>query len=749
MTRFVLTRPVVTLVAGLLVTIALGVAAAGVRFDNTPDTWLPTVGDDLAEYERFRDRYGEDSLIVAVAEEPGLRDPERRRAFAELADALRALPGVSWVEAPERVDTDEGPAELRSVFSSPLARHLENADGSRAGVALFPEPELDAQQRSALVADLESLLAGWTARIGTLRLAGADVITHDLDRGSQRSLGGLSPLVFATMCLVFFLATRSLAAVGAMLLAVIAASVWTLGLVALAERTLNLVVVVMPAILAVVTAAQATHLLSRFFALEVGDMVSADRADRVRWWRRATEACWRPCLLSAVTTAAGFASLAASEIPPVRDLGAFTAAGVLFSFVLTFSVVPALLVLTRRVHPRRVAARWWTPARATAITAVIRRHAVATVLVAASLSAVCAIGLGRLELESHILRFFPPDHRIPTNYEDIEANLLGLTPFELEIEGDRERVLSAETLLAFDRILEEALREEALLQQALSPLVAKSPAPPAGLRAARLDAALPADGDELPDSLRRFVWIAGDRLALRTTLAARTASSNDCDALIQRLRQRLDGIFPEGVDARITGAATLLIHGQVLLLDTQLRSFAFALAAVTLVIALVFRSFSVVCVSLLPNLMPIAVTLGLMGLAGVPLDTATVTVAGIALGLIVDDTIHFLHGYWQSRRAGKLASAAVADTLFTVGRPVLVTSLAVAAGFGAFAFSPFRPTLFFGLLIAWSSLAAVFCDLVVLPALLQLRRRDPDPAPRVQPAGAPRSRRKPSRSRFA
>jgi YHS domain-containing protein len=110
-----------------------------------------------------------------------------------------------------------------------------------------------------------------------------------------------------------------------------------------------------------------------------------------------------------------------------------------------------------------------------------------------------------------------------------------------------------------------------------------------------------------------------------------------------------------------------------------------------------------------------------MGLLAVPLDTATVTVAGIALGLVVDDTIHFLHEYGRARGEGQDRGGAVAETLFRVGRPVFVTSLAVAAGFGAFAFSPFRPTLYFGLLIAWTSVAAVVCDLVVLPALLQLR----------------------------
>ncbi len=192
---------------------------------------------------------------------------------------------------------------------------------------------------------------------------------------------------------------------------------------------------------------------------------------------------------------------------------------------------------------------------------------------------------------------------------------------------------------------------------------------------------------------------------------------------MERLRAALPAAFPPGITAKITGGPTLLIRGQVLLLETQVRSFALAFVVVSLVIAVAFRSFRVLLVSLIPNLLPIIYTLGLMGLLHVPLDTATVTVAGIALGLIVDDTIHILHRYAAARGDGTATPAAVADTLYIVGRPVLVTSLAVAAGFGGFAFSPFPPTFYFGLLIAWTSISAVACDLVVLPALLLLRSR--------------------------
>ena len=128
------------------------------------------------------------------------------------------------------------------------------------------------------------------------------------------------------------------------------------------------------------------------------------------------------------------------------------------------------------------------------------------------------------------------------------------------------------------------------------------------------------------------------------------------------------------VEAAITGSAALLIQGQVLLLETQVSSFGLALLVVTAVILMAFRSLRLALLSLLPNLLPVLFTLGLMGLAGIPLNTATVTVAGIALGLIVDDTIHFLHHWRTKRQAGEDAGTAAADTLFHVGRPAFITT---------------------------------------------------------------------------
>ncbi|WOO39298.1 efflux RND transporter permease subunit [Rubellicoccus peritrichatus] len=722
MIALLLKRPLLILSCIALATIALGWAASRLQVDNTPEAWLPANLSKLDDYYQFKDRFGDDSLIVVFTDQALIEEEAWRANFEKFSEALLDLSGIASIEAPD-FDPEIGQPSIRS----PLAPYLFNKENNYAAIVLFPEDSLDVAQRSQLINELQDTLIPWEAQIGTLKIAGADVITHDLDLGSQQSLGGLSPLVFTLMCGILLVATRSWRAVIVGLLIVSVVSIMSLGIFALADRTLNLVVVTMPAILAVVTVAQFMHLFSRFQSIETNNSkTELDKSMRHGWWRQAIAATWKPCMLSAVTTAAGFAALGFSEIPPVYNLGTFTAIGVILSFLLTFSLGPILLSLSSKVCPRPQTQRWWTNTRVNSISTWLQQHATAILLVAIVGTIVCGLGLRKLTVESNILTFFPPDHRVPLNYHEFEDNLLGLSTFELILEGDRDQVFSEQTLTALELFLEQSIQEEPLLQQGLSPLLRPSPDDHGDLQlimpATILAHSIPENPADLPEELNASLWVQDNQVVLRTTLAAQTDSSNACHDLAERLRERIATAFPAGISATLTGSATLLIEGQVLLLDTQIRSFGIAFLIVTLVIIAAFRSVRLVTISLLPNLLPVVMTLGLMGLLAIPLNTATVTVAGIALGLIVDDTIHFLHQYREGRKLGKSALLAIRQTLFHVGRPIIITSLAVAIGFGAFAFTPFRPTLYFGLLIAVTAITAVICDLIVLPALLLWRK---------------------------
>ena len=226
MTRAILTRPLQIAGAVGLLTLALGLTLPALEVDNTPEVWLPSGLAGLEELAEFRQRFGDDSLILAFTSGPAVADTTRHPEWRELISGLRAVPGVATVLAPKFAADDD------DVAFHPLRFYLESEDNRHAAVALFPQSGLSHEHRGRLVESLDEYFESWRERLGPFHLAGADVITYELDRGSKQSLGGLSPLVFAAMCLVLLIATREWRAVAFGLLAIVAVNVWSLGLVA-------------------------------------------------------------------------------------------------------------------------------------------------------------------------------------------------------------------------------------------------------------------------------------------------------------------------------------------------------------------------------------------------------------------------------------------------------------------------------------------------------------------------------------
>ena len=204
---------------------------------------------------------------------------------------------------------------------------------------------------------------------------------------------------------------------------------------------------------------------------------------------------------------------------------------------------------------------------------------------------------------------------------------------------------------------------------------------------------------------------------LRLSVLARPTGSSEHRELLQAI----DGEFAKlGVDwrSRVTGIVPLLVDMQEQLVESQIRSFGLAFLLIGPVIALLLRSARFALLSLAPNLMPIVVALGVMSLFDIALDPATVMIAGIALGIGVDDTIHLLEYYLCRRREGMAAGEAVGISLQTVGRAMIRTSVVAALGFFALCFSEFLPLLYFGIFTSLAMLVALGASLIVLPALL-------------------------------
>ncbi len=221
-------------------------------------------------------------------------------------------------------------------------------------------------------------------------------------------------------------------------------------------------------------------------------------------------------------------------------------------------------------------------------------------------------------------------------------------------------------------------------------------------------------GGELAPWLNENGSIA--RIAARVPLSSAQDIVNELPMIKARIERDFEG---SGATVELTGHAVLAGHMQTHLLRSQSTSFAVALAVISVLMVLLLRSPLLAVVAMIPNLLPILIGLGGMTLFGIALNPATVMIAAVALGIVVDDTVHLMTGFERELRRGRVLADAIRTTLLEIGKPVLVTSLLLAAGFSVMLFGSFLPTRQIGGLIALIAVAAVLTDLVFLPAVLR------------------------------
>ncbi len=215
---------------------------------------------------------------------------------------------------------------------------------------------------------------------------------------------------------------------------------------------------------------------------------------------------------------------------------------------------------------------------------------------------------------------------------------------------------------------------------------------------------------------RKYRHTEDGRISLRMSILVRAMSGTDFHALMDFARQRAAQRLASPATYTLTGVVPLLNSAQSSLVTTQVRSFAMAAITVLVLIGLFFRSWRVFIAAALPNLLPTAILFAAMAILNIPLDAATVMIAGVAIGIAVDDTFHFFSCYREARLSGQDSPAAIFSSFRVAGRAILFTSLVATAGFVILLLAQFKPIQYFGLLAGVTMITASAADFLVLPA---------------------------------
>lgn len=684
--------------------------------DNSVNALLEANDEGAADYARFSRLFGTDELIVLR-----LEHPEPKRLLEEVVALTELLEDDETVDRVVSAATayssevtlllDEemgglGELErLRPRFEGPLNRALELIRVKDEKATLFALGRItDPAKRQPLAAALEAKKAAIQEAGGRLLVAGPPLLNLELDRAAHRVEQRALPLLVAVAVIFLLLTTRSFLLSAVVLVPVALGVFATEGALGLAEASSNIIVDITKPLLLVLLLASGLHLVVGF--------QDARRQDEGP--REASESAFRnkgrAIALALFTTAVGFSSLAISPITPIRTFGILSAAGLLLGIPLTLWLLPALLSF---VGARGAAKRQGIlePASLAAVRFGTRWRGPILVLAAVGILA----GLGAitaLRSDPHAIRYFPEDHPLRADYEAMEASGLGLSTLELVLTSTAgfERRPQLEAL---DRIARRAVALEGVRDAISLPLFLRE----ASFRSTRLD--------QLPDQL--FIeraleersellgdFVSPNRESARVSLLIETLDADTLDALAANIRDIVEEEAPSA-SLTVTGNYRLLLDAQRSLIETLVESLLATALLMELVLLLLLRSARLALAALVPNVLPVSLNFLLMVLVGIPLDLGTAMTGAIALGIAVDDTLHFVIAW---RKSG--AEPAARST----GRALVMTTVVIGAGFLALVSSDFGPTRNFGLLAGVAMVTALIADLVVLPPLLELTKRD-------------------------
>jgi predicted RND superfamily exporter protein len=453
---------------------------------------------------------------------------------------------------------------------------------------------------------------------------------------------------------------------------------------------------------------------------------AASETDGVGRALAAVRAIIVPAGLCAVTTMQGFGSLAVSDIPAVRQFGVYAAIGTAIAFGLGLTAAPAVLSWLRP-PPAERGGHGMTLRLLDATSGLATRRPVPVLVAFGLVTLLATAAIPFIRANTDLVGFLRADAPLRRDTEFVDAHFGGTLPLDFVLRRRDGRAV--DSLDAYRRLdaLEDAIRGRPYVTTVTSVLAIVRQVHRAQAGGAL---ALPGDDRTLRDELdlleesghalvHRFA--APELRALRVAVRLRAVGTAESAPLVDVIVADGRRLLGDEYELEPTGALYLVVQDSTRLVVQQVSSFGTAIALVVVAIGLLFRSLTFTVLALIPNVMPILWTGGLMGVAGIDLSTGTAMIASAVLGLVVDDTIYYLSHYRHAYRGD--AVAAIHETTRAVGAPVTAASVSLVLGFWVGVFGSFKPTIYFSLLTGLTMITGVACDLLVLPASLVVAER--------------------------
>jgi predicted RND superfamily exporter protein len=736
-------RTVIAVIASL-VAVAVYLCTQ-LRFSYDFEAFFPQNDPATDYYLQFRDDFETDNdfFIVVLENSKGILDSN----FLQKADSCcRALRQLEHVTECHGITTLREPVQdpfLGQIFEVPLIQINDPSSYSTDSIKISEDPDLMGYFVSS---DWRSLALNLKHTKNLSKLKGDDLsiaiektvapfgfdTTHCIGRVlGQRLYVELmikELLLFISMSLLLtilflYIAFRSFWGIIIPTLIVLLSILFTIGLVRLTGNELDLMMTILPTILFVVGMSDSVHVLTKYLQeLRKGTAKNEAIIKAFKSIRLAT-------FLTALTTSIGFLTLVFSNIQPVSNFGVYTSAGIMLAFGLTYTLLPAILFLIKpgRLQAFAVSEDFWGQKLQRSFTWIIRNRkyilgGTAMVLIASG------IGISTIEVDNKMLEDLRDTHLLKQEFFFMEDHYAGCRPFELGVVLSQTQ--DAPTLAQLRKIdsLENYLRNQYGVGGMMSYNAVVKRIHKATHGGETSEMRLPDDDVEYAKikkllarkefkDILSLSW-SPEQKTMRIAGKIGDLGRKHYEQKNEELMRYCNQLAGNDMTFNITGTAHLIDLNNRYLVENMVWDLLLSVLVIGIIMGFVYRSWAMVPLTILPNLVPLLIVAGIMGYSGIPIKVSTSIIFNIAFGIAVDDTIHFLARVRTLCREGLSVPYAVKRTFLTTGKAMIVTTLILSGGFLTLVLSDFMGTWYIGLLISLTLFVAIFAELMLTPIIV-------------------------------
>jgi predicted RND superfamily exporter protein len=753
--RLILRNKIVILIGILVATVFLGMQWKHMRFTYTEANLLPDDHEVNLEYNKFLEIFGEEgNLIVIGVKDPSLFTVEKLNAWNQLSDSFKQYDEVETVISIKDLqklskNTAEQRFELEpfikdSISSKAQLTALEKelfeqfpfydnflynkqSKTVRSVISLKKEIVNSAARKDFIINILEERIADFEKSSGLdVHVSGMPYIRTLNSQSIIDEIGLFIGAALLVTSLIFFFFFRSFRATFISLVVVLFGVMWTFGILGLLRYEITVLTALIPPLIIVIGIPNCIFLINKY-QHEV-----KSHGNKVKSLQRVITKIGNATLMTNVTTASGFATFILTESKLLKEFGIVASLSILAIFILCLLIIPIIytfLPYPKDRHLEHLNKRWiggfvdW-------MERMVKHRKITIYATGLVLIILSMIGINQIKISGSLIEDMPKSADFFQDIRFFEKEFNGIMPLEIMIDTKRKKGATKLGTLKRMNELEEFLIEFPELSQPVSAV---------GL--AKYSKQAYYNGNpkyyQLPTSqengfILSYVKNSGGDTSLlesfvdstgqyaRITTFMKDIGTDRMERIEEDIQNKINRLFPEDrYEVTMTGKALVFQKGTKYLVRNLVISLSLAIILISLFMAYMFRSFKMIIVSLVPNLLPLLITAGLMGFVGVPIKPSTILVFSIAFGISVDDTIHFLAKYRQELMANNWKiRRSVYAALRETGVSMFYTSIVLFFGFSVFTISSFGGTVALGALVSATLLFAMLSNLLLLPSLL-------------------------------